>query len=236
MCSSIGYMGQKINPKIFRLGNIYSWGSRWFASGKRYGDFLLEDAKLREYLAKKLKIAGFLEVEIERSINKMKLIIHVSKPGIVIGRGGSGLEDMKKAIERFLIQFRKNRQQKTPGRIWTETGKLKVEIAVEPVKEPNLSAPLVAISVADQLVRRIPPKRACNQAIERVMNAGAAGVKILLSGRINGAEIARREKFTAGSIPLSTIREEVDFAISPALTKSGYVGVKVWICRKKMST
>ncbi|MCJ7826113.1 30S ribosomal protein S3, partial [Patescibacteria group bacterium] len=171
--------------------------------------------------------------EIERSINKMKLIIHVSKPGIVIGRGGSGLEDMKKAIERFLLNFRAVRQKNAPTRFWKETGKLKVEIAVEPVKEPNLSAQLVAVSIADQLVRRIPPKRVCNQAIERVMNAGAVGVKVLLAGRINGAEIARREKFSAGSIPLSTLREDVDFAVNPALTKSGYIGVKVWICRKK---
>jgi small subunit ribosomal protein S3 len=226
-------MGQKINPKIFRLGGVYSWSSRWFSNDRRYGEFLLEDAKLREYLGRKLKMAGFLEVEIERSINKMKLIIHVSKPGIVIGRGGSGLEDMKRAIERFLINFRNVRQKNAASRFWKESGKLKVEIVVEPVKEPNLSAQLVAISVSDQLVRRIPPKRACNQAMERVMNAGALGVKILLAGRINGAEIARREKFSAGSIPLSTIREEVDFAISPALTKSGYIGVKVWICKKK---
>lgn len=226
-------MGQKINPKIFRLGEIYGWSSRWFANDRQYGEFLLEDAMLRDYLRKKLKVAGFLEVEIERSINKMKLIIHVSKPGIVIGRGGSGLEDMKKSIELFLLNFRLSRQRNAPNRMWKETGKLKVEIAVEPVKEPNLSAPLVALSIADQLIRRIPPKRACNQAIERVMNAGAIGVKVLLSGRINGAEIARREKFTAGSIPLSTMREIVDFAVSPALTKSGYVGVKVWICKKK---
>lgn len=226
-------MGQKINPKIFRLGTVYSWSSRWFANDRRYGEFLLEDVTLRDYLRKKLKIAGFLEVEIERSINKMKLIIHVSKPGIVIGRGGSGLEDLKKSIEQFLLKFRSLRQKNAPNRFWKESGKLKVEIAVEPVKEPNLSAPLVALSIADQLVRRIPPKRACNQAIERVMNAGAVGVKVLLAGRINGAEIARREKFSQGSIPLSTIREEVDFATSPALTKSGYVGVKVWICKKK---
>jgi len=226
-------MGQKINPKIVRLGGVFSWSSRWFANDRRYGEFLLEDAKLREYLQKKLKVAGFLEVEIERSINKMKLIIHVSKPGIVIGRGGSGLEDMKKAIERFLLALRVKRQKSAPSRFWKETGKLKVEIAVEPVKEPNLSAALVAGSIADQLIRRIPPKRACNQAIERVMNAGAVGVKVLLAGRINGAEIARREKFSRGSIPLSTLREEVDFAINPALTKSGYIGVKVWICKKK---
>jgi small subunit ribosomal protein S3 len=228
-------MGQKINPKIFRLGGVFSWSSRWFANNRRYGELLLEDVKLREYLGKNLKSAGFLEVEIERSINKMKLIIHVSKPGMVIGRGGSGLEDMKRSIERFLLNFRAMRQKKAAGRFSKESGKLKVEIAIEPVKDPNLSAMLVATSISDQLVRRIPPKRACNQAMERVMNAGAAGVKILLAGRINGAEIARREKFSAGSIPLSTIREEVDFAISPALTKSGYVGVKVWICKKKIA-
>jgi len=228
-------MGQKINPKIFRLGHVYTWSSRWFAHKRQYKEFLLEDVLLRDYLRKHLKSAGFLEVEIERSINKMKLIIHVSKPGIVIGRGGSGLEELKKSLERFLFTFRMSQQKKVRNYSGKESGKQKLEIAVEPVKEPNLSAPLVALAISDQLVRRIPPKRACNQAVERVMNAGAMGVKVLLSGRINGAEIARREKFSAGSIPLSTIREEVDFAVSPALTKSGYVGVKVWIC-KKMST
>ncbi len=226
-------MGQKINPKIFRLGTIYSWSSRWFAHNRQYGQFLLEDVKLREYLKKQLKPAGFLELEIERSINKMKLIIHVSKPGMVIGRGGSGLEDLKKNIEKFLLSFRMKEKKHAAGRPMRDNGKVKIELAVEPVKDPNLSAQLVATSIADQLIRRIPPKRACNQSIERVMNSGAAGVKVLLSGRINGAEIARREKFSAGSIPLSTIREEVDFAIVPALTKSGYIGVKVWICKKK---
>lgn len=226
-------MGQKIHPRGFRLGTIYTWSSRWFSDDRRYGEVLLEDIKLRQFLQKRLKSAGFLQVEIERSINKIKIIIHVSKPGIVIGRGGSGLEELKKTIEMFLLKHRAFRRKNVMAVRSSDEGKYKVELAVEPVKEPNLSAYLVANTVADQLIRRIPTKRACNQAIERVMNAGALGVKVALAGRINGAEIARREKFFAGSIPLSTIREEVDFATVPALTKSGYIGVKVWICRKK---
>jgi len=223
-------MGQKINPKGFRLGPLYTWSSRWFADDKRYGEMLLEDVKLRKFLFSKLKSAGIEDVGIERSINKMKIILRVSRPGVVIGRGGSGLEELKKYIETFIRTHRETRKRIRRQGI-LETGKFKIELTVEPVKEPNLSAFLVATTVSDQIVRRIPPKRACNQALERVMNAGARGVKIALAGRINGAEIARKEKFSSGTVPLSTIRETVDFAIVPALTKSGYVGVKVWICK-----
>jgi small subunit ribosomal protein S3 len=145
------------------------------------------------------------------------------------GRGGSGLEDLKKSVEKFLEKLGK---RKGPYDREVKATKQKVELAVEPVKEPNLSAFLVATNIADQVARRMPHKRVCNQALERVMGAGAKGVKIKLSGRINGAEIARIEKFASGSVPLSTIREEVDFAAVPSLTKSGYIGVKVWICRK----
>lgn len=226
-------MGQKIHPKAFRLGPVYTWSSRWFADKNRYSELLLEDVVLRKFLFLKLKNAGLTDVVIERSINKMKIILRVSRPGVVIGRGGSGLEELKKAIEQKLLKHRTKRKQESQKKKFVETGKLKVEISVEPVKEPNLSAFLVANTIADQLVRRIPPKRACYQAMERVMGAGAVGVKILLSGRINGAEIARREKHTKGTVPLSTIREEVDFATVPALTKSGYIGVKVWICKKQ---
>lgn len=224
-------MGQKINPRGFRLGTIYTWTSRWFADKNRYGEILLEDVKLREYLFLRLKNAGIAELHIERSINKMKVILHVARPGVVIGRGGSGLEELKKFIEAFLTHHRMLRAKNVSARKTGDTGKSKLEISVEPIKEPNLHAYLVATTIADQLIRRIPPKRACNQALERVMNAGARGVRVVLSGRINGAEIARTEKHTTGTIPLSTIREEVDFASVPALTKSGYVGVKVWICR-----
>lgn len=220
-------MGQKVNPKGFRLGVVFQSSSRWFASGKRYKELLLEDVELRRALHKRLKSAGLSHVEIERSINKMRIILHVAKPGIVIGRGGSGLEETKKFIESFL----QNHQKEHGVVVSKEGGKKRIELTVEPVKEPQLNAFLVATTVADQLARRMPNKRVCNQAVERVMNAGAKGVRIKLSGRINGAEIARRETYKQGSIPLSTIREEVDFAHVPSLTKSGYIGVKVWICK-----
>jgi small subunit ribosomal protein S3 len=187
------------------------------------------DVKLREELLYKLKPAGLSLVEIERSIHKVKVTLHVARPGVVIGRGGSGLEELKKFIEQFLSSLDTSEQSHGIGQ---DSGRLKVELAVEPVKNPNLSAYLVAVSIADQLVRRLPHKRVANQSVERIMAAGAGGVRIVLSGRIAGAEIARREKYQAGSVPLSTIREEVDFAAVPALTKSGYIGVKVWICRK----
>lgn len=209
-------MGQKINPRGFRVGTVFPWSSRWFATGSTYKQLVFADAKLRELLFLKLKPAGLAQVMLERSINKIKVIVFVSRPGIVIGRGGSGLEELKKYIQKHV----------------DADGKTKVELAVEPVKEPNLSAYLVAQNIADQLVRRMMHKRVCNQAVERVMSAGARGVKIVLGGRIGGAEIARHEKYQSGTIPLSTIREEVDFATYPALTKSGYVGIKVWICKK----
>ncbi len=217
-------MGQKIHPKGFRLGPVFHWSSRWYADSRRYKHLLLADVELRCALASKLKMAGLARVEIERSINKVKVTVHVSRPGVVIGRGGSGLETLKKFIEAFL---RTHMPASGDGR-----AQMKVDIAVEPVKEPNLDAYLVATTVADGLVKRMPHKRICNQTVDRVMSAGAKGVRVRLSGRINGAEIARTEKFQAGTIPLSTIREDVDFAVVPALTKSGYIGVKVWICRK----
>ncbi len=211
-------MGQKVNPKVFRLGTIFTWGSRWFADDKRYKHLLLEDVLLRRKLESRLGSAGLSRIEIERSINRIDIIIFVSRPGVVIGRGGTGLEELKKYVNSF---FKKQGKKDT----------LKVEIKVEPVKEPNLDASIVARTVAEQLAKRMPHKRVVNQAIERVMNAGAKGVRIMLSGRIAGAEISRREKYQKGTVPLSTIRAEVDFAIHPSLTKSGYIGVKVWICR-----
>jgi small subunit ribosomal protein S3 len=220
-------MGQKVNPKGFRLGPVYTWSSRWFADDKRYREMLLSDIRLRESLKERLKTAGLAQVELERSINKIKVTLHVSRPGVVIGRGGSGLEELKKYIESFFA--RQESDKKPSGR--QEAGKTKVEIAVEPVKEPNLNAYLVASNVADQIAKRMPYKRVCLQTIDRIMNSGARGAKIVLAGRVGGAEIHRKEKYQAGSVPLSTIREEIDYASVPSLTKSGYVGVKVWICR-----
>lgn len=226
-------MGQKINPKGFRLGQLNTWESRWFADNKRYKELLLADVRLREELFKKLKTAGLSQVEIERSINKITVKLHVSRPGMVIGRGGAGLEELKKFIEAFLFSEDKKpigNNQRIGKK--EDRGRLKVDVVVEPVKEPNLNAYLVGTSIADQLMRRLPQKRVCNQAVNRVMSAGAKGVRVALAGRIGGAEIARREKYQSGTVPLSTLREDIDFAVVPALTKSGYVGIKVWICRK----
>lgn len=222
-------MGQKIHPYGFRLGPLYTWVSRWFADDSRYADLLLQDVLLREALVKRLKPAGLASVEIERSINKIRVVLHVSRPGLVIGRGGTGLEDVKKFVEATL---RTIAREKRLGKAAFDAAKMKVEVVVEPVKEPNLSAQIVATNIADQLIKRMPHKRICMQTLDRVMTSGARGVKIKLAGRIAGAEISRRETYKAGTIPLSTLREEVDYAEVPALTKSGYVGVKVWICKK----
>ena len=209
-------MGQKVNPQILRLGPIYNWSSRWFDE-KRYKKVLLEDYNLRKALMAKLSGAGVSEIEIERSINSLMLTINVSRPGMVIGRGGSGLEEIKDYLYKFL-KIKKN--SKTAP---------KIDIKIEPIKEPNLDAFLVAKNISDQLVKRLPHRRVLAQTVERVMGAGAKGVRIIISGRVGGAEINRKEKMQKGTVPLSTIRERINFASVPALTKKGYIGVKVWI-------
>lgn len=215
-------MGQKVNPHLVRLQIIYSWDSRWF-SQKQYKEMVLEDYKIRKLLMDRLKQAGVARIEIERSINSIKLLVYVSRPGMVIGRAGTGIEELKKAILAFLVANRQTKQ--TP----------RLDVRIEPVKEPNLDAFLVAKNIADQLVRRLPHKRVMTQSVERVMNAGGKGVRIILSGRIAGAEISRREKMQKGTVPLSTLRASIEFASVPALTKKGYIGVKVWINRPDKS-
>ncbi|MBI4098012.1 MAG: 30S ribosomal protein S3 [Candidatus Levybacteria bacterium] len=213
-------MGHKVNPKLFRLGPVYNWDSRWF-DDKNYSATLFEDYTLRRAITERLKMAGVSSVEIERSINSIKVTAYVSKPGIVIGRGGAGLEELKK----FLVQIlqKSKRSKNLP----------KMDIRIEQIKEPNLDAYLVAKNISDQLARRMPHKRIMVQAVERAMSSGALGVRVVLSGRIGGAEIGRREKLQQGTVPLSTIREHVNFASAPSLTKKGYIGVKVWINRKE---
>ena len=213
-------MGQKVNPHVIRLGTTHTWSSRWFDE-KGYKDTVLEDYIIRKNLMERLKIAGIARVEIERSINSLRLLIYVSRPGIVIGRGGTGLEDLKKYITQLFVKIRKNKNLP------------KLDIRVEPVKEPNLDSYLVATNIADQLIRRLPFKRILATTAEKVMTSGAKGVKILLSGRIAGAEIHRREKIHLGTVPLSTIREDISYSHVPALTKKGYIGVKVWINRAR---
>lgn len=211
-------MGQKVNPVLFRLGNTYSWKSRWFANKHNYADKVIEDHQLRKYLQKNLESAGLDEIFIERSLSTIKIILRVSRPGVVIGRGGSNLEEIKKGVEEILKKSGTQDSRKT-----------KVNIKVEELQHPELSARLVAERLIGQLIGRYPHRRAINQALEKVMSAGAKGVKIQLSGRIGGTEIGRTEKYFKGSVPTQTLRAIIDYYEQPAKTRSGFVGVKVWI-------
>ncbi len=208
-------MGQKVNPISFRLGSYKNWNSLWFATKANYSKHVVADFELRKYLNQKLKGAGVVSITIERSITAVKVTLNVSRPGVVIGRGGANLEEVKKDVEKLLKRFNE--------------GKVKVEIRVEEVKDPELSSKLVVERIADQLAKRYPHRRAVQQAIEKVMGAGAKGVKIALSGRIGGAEIGRAEKYYQGSVPTQTLRANIDYFEQPAYTRSGYVGIKVWI-------
>lgn len=218
-------MGQKVNPHGFRLGPLYTWDSRWFADDKNYKKNVLEDFRIRKTLREKLRGANLSRIEIERSINKLDIILHVGRPGVVIGRGGAGLNELKAIVEKIILQLQ------LEGKKMDKQKKIKVEIKVEPIREPDKEATLVAQNIVDQLVRRLPYKRVVKQAMEKVLGARAKGIRVVLSGRIAGAEISRRERFQKGTVPLSTIREDIDYAQIPALTKSGYIGVKVWICK-----
>jgi small subunit ribosomal protein S3 len=214
-------MGQKMNPTGMRLQIKDTWKSKWFAEKGNYRKFLLEDLKLRQALMEKLRLAGINRVDIERSLKSLRLSLHVTRPGIVIGRGGTGMEDLKKFVTGILDISPNN--PSSP----------KIDIRVEEVKNPDLSAYLVASRVAEQLERRMPHRRVVNKTMERVMQSGAKGVKIVLAGRIAGAEISRREKFHLGSIPLQTLRADIDYASVPSLTRSGYIGVKTWIYKEE---
>jgi small subunit ribosomal protein S3 len=212
-------MGQKVNPFGLRLGILYNWKSRWFFSNKKnYRETLISDSKIREKLMKKFGFASVTGVEIERAIKKITVIIYSVKPGMIIGRGGKGLEEVKKYIMEELNKRGDSKEQK-------------VELKIEPVKKPYLNAYYVAQSIAEKLVRHFPHRAVVHNTMNRVTESGAKGVKIQLGGRIAGAEISRREKYFQGTIPTSTIREDVEFARYPALTKSGYIGIKVWICK-----
>ncbi len=211
-------MGQKVNPIGLRLGITHNWKSRWFFSDDdAYKKNLISDIKIRDGIMKKFSFASVTSVEIERAINKVVLIIYAVKPGMIIGRGGKGLEEVKKFVEKELnIDSKKDK-------------KFKLDIKIEPVKKPYLNAFYVAKTISDKITRNFPHRRVVHKAMDRVMEYGAKGVKIQLSGRIAGTEIGRTEKYFLGTIPASTIREHIDYASVPALTKSGYVGIKVWI-------
>ena len=210
-------MGQKVNPIGYRVGVTLPASSKWFAPKGQYGELLLQDKKLRQLLNKELENAGLVSSEIERSVNVLKITLYVSRPGVVIGRGGSSLEALKKKIEKLIAD---KKGEKT-----------KIDLKVEEIKKADLSAKLVAERIAGQLMKRFPHRRAVSGALEKTMIAGAKGIKIQLAGRIGGAEISRTEKYFQGSIPTQTLRANIDYYQMPIHTKSGYVGVKVWINR-----
>lgn len=214
-------MGQKVNPIGFRIGSFLPWNSRWFADDSKYKERLLEDIKIRRALMERLKHAGITSVEIERLPKSITIILTVSRPGVVIGRGGGGLEDIKKFIVEAISKVREKKIKD-----------LKIDLRVNEVKNPELSAHLVAQRIVSELERRMPHRRTVNKAMERVMQAGALGIKIVLSGRIAGADISRVEKYQKGSVSTQTLRENIEYAQIPALLKRGYVGVKVYIHKK----
>lgn len=201
-------MGQKVNPKGLRVGIIRDWEGRWFAD-KNYTELLHEDLKVRNFVKKKLALAGVPKVEIERAANRVKVSVHAAKPGIVIGRGGTEVENLRKQLEAL-------------------TGK-QVAVNIVEIKKPELDAQLVAESVAQQLEKRIAFRRAMKQTVGRTMRQGAQGIKIQCSGRLAGAEIARTEWYNEGKVPLHTLRADIDYGFAEANTTYGKIGVKVWI-------
>lgn len=201
-------MGQKVNPKGLRVGIIRDWEGRWFAD-KNYGDLLHEDLKVRTFVKKKLAQAGVPKVEIERAANRIKVSVHAAKPGIVIGRGGAEVENLRKQLEGL-------------------TGK-QVAVNIVEIKKPELDAQLVAESVAQQLEKRVSFRRAMKQTVGRTIRQGAQGIKIACAGRLAGAEIARTEWYNEGKVPLHTLRADIDYGFAEANTTYGKIGVKVWI-------
>lgn len=203
-------MGQKVNPHGLRVGVIKDWDTKWYADGKDYADFLIEDNKIREYLKGKLFSAGVSRMEIERTANKVKINIHTAKPGMVIGKGGTGIEDIRKSIEALI-------------------NNKSVSINITEIKVPEMDAQLVAENIAAQLEKRISFRRAMKQTMQRTMRSGAKGIKSMCSGRLGGAEIARSEWYREGTIPLQTLRANIDYGFAEAHTTYGRIGVKVWI-------
>ncbi len=201
-------MGQKVNPHGMRLGIVKTWDAKWYA-GKDFADNLHEDIKIRKFLKDSLKVSGVSRIETERSKNRLRLTIHTAKPGMVIGRGGSGIEQIKKGLKNYTDKH--------------------VDINIAEIKQPDLDATLVAENIASQLERRVAFRRAMKQAVGRTIRLGAKGIKVTVGGRLGGAEIARSESYREGSIPLHTLRADIDYGTAEAHTTYGRLGVKVWI-------
>jgi len=201
-------LGQKVHPHGIRLGIVKTWDAKWYAD-KDFAKNLHEDIKIRKELKKQLMTSGVSRIETERSKNRLKLTIHTAKPGMVIGRGGSGIEQIKDSLKKFTDK--------------------KLDINISEIKQPDLDATLVAENIAAQLERRIAFRRAMKQSVGRTMRLGAKGIKIMCSGRLGGAEIARSESYREGSIPLHTLRADIDYGFAEANTTYGRIGIKVWI-------
>ena len=202
-------MGQKINPHGFRIGVIKDWDTKWYANKKTFSNYLVEDVEIRKFIKKKLFISGISRIEIDRAANKVKINVNTAKPGLVIGKGGQGIEELRKEVEKM-------------------TGK-SVLINITEIKVPEMDALLVAENIASQLEKRISFRRAMKQAMSRTMKTGAKGIKTACAGRLGGAEIARTEHYHEGTIPLQTLRADIDYGFAEANTTYGKIGVKVWI-------
>lgn len=204
-------MGQKVHPKVFRIGELYGWSSKWFAK-KDYAKLLEQDLLIKKFLKTELKAAAVAEIEIERSAGSVTVVIHSAKPGVIIGRGGQGVEDLKKKIKQKFLANKTN-----------------VNINIKEINNPNLSAELLMQQIAADLEKRMPYRRVMKQAIGRVEKTDAKGVKIMIAGRLNGADIARTETLGSGSLPLHTLRADIDYSRGVARTIYGAIGIKVWI-------
>lgn len=202
-------MGQKVNPHGLRVGVIKDWDSKWYADKKNFADLLVEDNNIRKYVKKKLYTAGISKIEIERAANRVKVSIYTAKPGMVIGRGGAGVEELRAEIEKLTNKS--------------------VVINVEEIKNQDLDAQIVAEAIAESLERRVAFRRAMKQAIQRTMRQGALGIKTSVSGRLGGADMARTEGYSEGTIPLQTLRADIDYGFAEADTTYGKLGVKVWL-------
>lgn len=202
-------MGQKVNPHGLRIGIIKDWDTKWYAGKKNFSDFLVEDFKIRKFIKTKLYSSGISRIEIERAANKVKVNVNTAKPGLVIGKGGAGIEELRKQLEKLT--------QKS------------ILINITEIKVPELDSQIVAEGIASQLEKRISFRRAMKQAMTRSMRLGAKGIKTAVAGRLGGAEIARNEHYHEGTIPLQTLRADVDYGFAEADTTYGKIGVKVWI-------
>lgn len=203
-------MGHKVRPTGLRIGITEPWRSRWYAGKAEFGSWLIEDQKIRRMVKKQYAFAGISKVEIERSRNKVKVIIHVARPGLIIGRKGAEMEKLKADLDRL-----------APAR--------EVDVAVVEVERPEVDAQLVSEAVAEQLLKRAAFRRVCKNAIDTAMNGGAQGARVQVAGRLGGAEIARTEHFVQGKLPLQTLQAIIDYGQAEALTNYGKIGVKVWI-------